>query len=428
MTTQPHVFSVDGVQFAAGLFWQPLSEASNGEKQKEIKSLAKELKFSLFVLRNTSIECVGFANPSDEIKFGVSSAAAVVSKTLEVEMEAKDFIFVTQLETGRWIYIAQRDGLILPDGDKVFNSEDEARSRLLEDKSVVNWSLIIAPQIWGISKSIERDFGSMIPRTSKGKIKVHKWWRLKNIDSNKELARHKWTIIIGLAAVTALGLGIKEYKAYKYAKEMQEADAAAKAMMAAQNQQIVVVHPWKNMPVASEFLNSCTKALEGVRLFPGNWSLTSATCNNGNLTISWKPNGTNGWIDHLRAIHPNAMISMDGSLASVTKPLSEMQVGSDEDIQIENERLVQMYSAAQRYGFKFTVAPPAPVVAALPGQENVGVQPKDWNEITWKAEGIQLPATVLTGLSGNGFRLTAMSANWQNGQFIWTMEGIQYVK
>lgn len=428
MTTGAHVFNVEGIQFVAGLFWQPLSESNSGEKQKEIKALSKELKLELYVLRNTSIDCVGFTNPSDAVKHGHSSAAAVVSKSLEIELGAKDFIFVTQLEDGNWLYVAQRDGLILPDGDKIYSSEDEARSRLLEDSSLGDWALTISPAIWGVSKSIERDFISMIPRNAKGKIKTHKWWKLKNVDSSKELARHKGKIILCLIALAALGFGFKAYKSYLHDKEMRDADAAAREMMAMQNRQNEVVHPWKNLPVASELLASCTEALEGVRLFPGNWELTSANCNNGNLTVTWKPRGSTGWIQHLKAVHPNAMISLDGSLASITKPLAEMQVGSDEQIQPENERLIEMYSAAQRYGFKFTVAPAAPAAPALPGQEDAPVAQKDWNEITWKAEGIELPSVVLAGLSGNGFRMTGMSATWQNGKFIWTMEGNQYVK
>lgn len=428
MSSGAYVFNAEGIQFVAGLFWQPLSEAANGEKQKEIKNLAKELTLELYVLRHSTIDCVGFTNPSETVKHGFSSAAAVVSKTLEIELGAKDFIVVTQLESGHWFYVAQRDGLILPDGDKVFASEDEARSRLLEDLSLGDWSLTIAPAIWGVSKSTERDFISMIPRNNKGKVTSHKWWKLKNVDSNKEIARHKGKILLALIVFAGLGFGVHTYKTFVQNKEMQEAEAAAKAMMAQQNQLSIVVHPWKNLPVASVMLDSCNKSLEGVRLFPGNWELTSVNCSNGNLTVAWKPKGSTGWISHLKEIHPNAMISLDGSIASIVKSLGEMQVGSDEPIQVENERLVEMYSAAQRYGFKFSVTPVVASAPPLPGQENAPVPQKDWNEINWKAEGIELPSIVLAGLSGNGFRMTGMSATFQNGKFIWAMEGNQYVK
>ena len=430
MSSGASVFNVEGTQLIAGLFWQPLSEANNGDKQKEIKSLAKELKFDIYVLRKTTINCVGFSNLSDTVKHGCLSIAAIVSKTMEVEFNSQDFIFVCGLENGQWLYIAQRDGLILPDGDKVFASEDEARSRLLEDLSLGTWGLTVCPSIWGISKSTERDLISMLPRNSKGKIDANKWSRLKNVDSTKEIARHKGKIIIALLLIAGTAFGFKTYKSFKQNQEMQAADAAAKEMMALQNQTSISVHPWKSIPVASELLRSCTDAVSRVRLFPGNWELISANCSSGNLVVTWKPIGDSGWIDHLKAIHPDAVISLDDSLASITKPLGEMQVGTDESIQPQNERLVEMYSAAQRYGFKFKVMPSAAPVAVkpLPGQENTPEPPKEWNEIFWKADEIGLPSIVLAGLSGNGFRMTGMSAKWRDGKFIWSMEGNQYVK
>jgi hypothetical protein len=51
-----------------------------------------------------------------------------------------------------------------------------------------------------------------------------------------------------------------------------------------------------------------------------------------------------------------------------------------------------------------------------------------WDELGWKAEGVSLPEVVMDALDGNGFRLRAMSAQWQTGRLIWTMEGSQYVR
>lgn len=428
MNTGAQVFDIEGVQFVSGLFWQPLSESSNGDKKDEVKSLSSELKLELYVLRNTSISCVGLTNPNEEIKSDQCSIAAIVSKTLEIEQGASDFIFVTPMYDGKWIYISQRDGLILPDGDKVYPSEDAARARMLEDMSIGDWSTIIAPSIWGIRGSSERTFESMIPRNGKGKIKVHKWWKLKNVDSNKELAKHKGKILISLLLVVAAGLGINKYKEVMHQKEMDAAEAAAKELMMSQNQQAVVMHPWKDMPLSTNLLQACMGAISTVRLFPGNWELVSANCSNTALTVSWKPKGENGWIEHLRQIHPDSTISLDGSLASVTKLLTGIEAGVDEEVLPENMRLVEMYSAAQRYGFKFTATPAAPAVQALPGQEAAVVAQKDYRELNWKAENIMFPEAVLSGLSGNGMRMTAMNAIWQNGKFVWTMEGIQYVK
>lgn len=424
-----HVFESGGIQFIAGLFWQPLTEGNSSDKQKEIKSLAKELDFEMHVLRKTPINCVGFANASSTVKYGCASAAALVSKSMDVEFGAEDFIFVTQLSDGNWIYIAQRDGLILPDGDQVFPSEDAAKSHLLEDMSLGEWSHIVAPAIWGIKKSNERTFDSMLP-TKGSKVRLHKWWRLTYVDSSRELGRHKFAIGFTILLLIGAVSGFKYYQDYKLKKEMEAAAIAAQQAIEGQSQKVAIEHPWKSIPVSSDILDACMVATSNVKLFPGNWDLSGVNCSGGMLTVSWTPRGVNGWIEHLKAVHPDALISIDGSMASINVPMGDLPKGYDEEIKAQNERLVEMYSAAQRYGFKFTVTPvSAPAIQVLPGQEaSVPPPPPDWAEINWKAEGITLPEAVLSALDGDGFRMKSMNASWQNGKFIYTMEGTQYVK
>lgn len=422
------VFSIEGVQFVSGLMWQPLSEATSGGVNREVKALAKDLTFDLHVLRRTSPNCVGFANTSATIKPGVMSAAAVISKAIEIESGALDFIFAAEIPSGQWLYVAQRDGLILPDGDLLFPSEDAAKSRLLEDVSLGTWAIVMAPSFWGVKNSKERDFLSVIPRKKNKTIEVHKWWRLSHVDSSKAITANSGKILAALLIAGLVVAGYKYYKVIQHKKEMEAAALAAQQqILDAQGNVVPPEHPWKKLPVASDSLSACMAAISNVRLFPGNWTISSVNCTNELLTVAWVPQ-KKGWIEHLKVIQPNAVISMDGSKASITIPLSTSKVGYDEEVTPENDRLIEMYSASQRYGVKFKATPTLPPPAALPGQEVHAAAPKDWNEINWKAEDVTLPETVLAALDGNGFRLSAMSATYQGGKFIWTMEGIQYVK
>jgi len=74
---------------------------------------------------------------------------------------------------------------------------------------------------------------------------------------------------------------------------------------------------------------------------------------------------------------------------------------------------------------KFIVAPSVQA-PSLPGQAQA--VPNDYRQITWKAENVAFPEAVLAALDGPGFRLQTMRATWANGQFIWMMEGSQYVQ
>jgi hypothetical protein len=430
--TGPHLFTVEGETFAFGLFWQPLSASTPAERSKEILSLAQELSFDLAVTRNSAMHCVGFAKSSQTLKVGIFSAAAVISKTLDVEMRARDFIFVSPLPDGQWAYVAQRDGVILPDGDKVFASEDGARAALLEHMSLGDWSLVIVPAIWGINGSVERDFLSMLPRKKNGKIRTHKWWRLMPANPRRAVmtANAGKIALIAVVAGVALGGGLiyKKWKSERDARLAAEAAAAAAAMQAGAAGQVVrPENPWKSQPLAHEMVRACLTTLSTQRVFPGNWDLISIECSGGQLKISWKPRA-GGWIKHLREIEPSATIAVDGSDASASVPLPAMKVGYDEEAPAQNDRLSQMYATAQAYGVTLVAEAAHPDSApVLPGRPAQAPQ-VFWKEVKWSAQGVVLPDVVLAALDGPGFRMSAMRAKWVNGNFVWTMEGTQYVQ
>jgi len=427
----PHLFNIEGKTYVFGLFWQPLSGATPAERSKEISNLAQQLSFDLVVVRYSSMYCVGFAKSSQTLKVGVFSAAAIISKAVEVEMKVRDFIFVSPLPDGQWAYVAQRDGVILPDGDKVFPSEDGARAALLEHMSLGDWPLIIAPAIWGIRGSVERDFLGMLPRRKNGKIKVHKWWRLMPVDPRRAAFTANAGKIVVIAVITIVVIGgflfYRKWKNERDARLAAEAAAAAARQAGAAAQVVRPENPWKSQPLAGDMVRACLATLSRQRLFPGNWDLVSVECSGGQLKVSWKPR-QGGWIKHLREIEPSATIAVDGSLASMSVPLPNLETGYDEEAPVQEERLIQMYAAAQAYGVTFRAEvfnPPAPPV--LPGQEPQ-VKQVFWREIRWNAEGVVFPDVVLAALDGPGFRMTTMRAQWVNGNFVWTMEGTQYVQ
>lgn len=416
-----HVFEVEGVSFAAGLFWQPLSSSNSSSRKKEIQSLSKELSYNLVVTRESDMFTAGFSD-TRHMKAGVFSAAAIISKGIEMEFGAKNFIFVAPIASGRWIYVVQRQS-ILPEGDLVFASEDAARAQFMEHMSVGDWEQVIVPNDWGVGQGIEKSFADFLPRTKKGKIKSFKWWRLMPVGAgiSTQFSLHRGKILLGMAALSSLVVGDMYYK------QWQEKKAAEEALQAALRDQsgslIPLEHPWKKAPLASDFLEACSTALAQQNLFPGNWSISNINCVGGSLSISWVPN-EGGWIKHLREIEPSAVIALDGSSASIQSSLPALDGGGDERVLSENERLVAMYSAAQAYGITF-VAANVDIPPPMPGAQ----QPlPDWREISWQAHGVQFPDAVLAALDGPGFRMTSMVAKWSGGKFIWTMKGVQYVQ
>lgn len=422
MENEAQVFDIKGATFALGLFWQPLGSSASSERKKEIRALALELSYDLVVIRHGPTHCAGFAK-SKNIKYGTFSAAAIVSKSLEIEYQAKEFIFVAPLEDGRWMYFAQRDGVILPDGDMCFASEDAARSQLLEHMNIGDWAKVFAPSVWGVRDSIEKSFVELVPRKRNGKIKSHGWWRLLPVQRGKATfsmySKQIVAVCVGSLVIGGALWYLKHWKAEKEARELFEA-----SMRASQVSEVQPEHPWKSIPLAADFMNACVEKVAQQTLFPGNWAISDVECAGETLRVSWMPK-PGGWIKHLSEILPEASIAQDGSSASVTARIMKPRTGFDEAVLQENDRLVSMYSAAQSFGVKFIVAPSVQA-PSLPGQAQA--VPNDYRQITWKAENVAFPEAVLAALDGPGFRLQTMRATWANGQFIWMMEGSQYVQ
>lgn len=412
--------------FVSGLFWQPLSGAAS-ERKKETKRLAVELKFDLAVWRTTTAPQVGFGSVSDGLKPGFLSAAAAISKTLEIESGARDFLCATEIPDGRWLYVAQREGVILPDGD-ITGGEDEIKSRLLSDLSLGNWPLVYAPEHWGVHGAAqERSFADFLPKKS-GKNDYKKWWGLRSIDPWAALRSKPTKIIVPAMVIASIAAG--SFFGYKTWQGKKVADTARiAALQAAANSPIQLIeHPWKSQAGARAYLASCTTAMRQVKsLWPGNWTPQVVTCADGALLVQWKRQEY-GWIRHLRAVEPKAILSSDGESASLSIPLI-LSLGADESVPNESERVLAMYGVAQEYRFAVTITGlPTPMV--MPGQENANKpQTQEWRELKWTAKNITLPPdVVLAALDGNGFRLTQAQAVFNGGIITWNMEGTQYVK
>lgn len=417
-----HCFTIDGIKYVSGLFWQPLAAHSQSEAKKEIKLLAEELSLNLYVLRETSTKYVGLAALDDEVKSGALSVAAIVSKTLELESGARDFIFVSPVEDGGWVYVIQRDGVILPDGDQYFFDEETTKARLYEDLSLGEWSLIVAPESWRVAQSTDRDFAFILPVTGEGKKQIHKWWRLRPVDSNAIIADNKKYIIIVFVCMAIIigGKYIYQYwKDHRAEKQDELTDVIPPPPPPPE-------HPWKNKPLATDMVGACVAALNQVNLFPGNWDLSLINCAGGNLTVSWRPQKY-GWIEHLKSVVPGAAISADASIASLTVPLTSLATGQDEAVGLTEEKLIHLHSVAHKFDIQFStslsqVAPPP-----MPGQQG-DVTPPDWAELIWKADNVLLPTQLIREMDNPGFRVDTMTAVWAEGKIVWTMEGVQYVK
>lgn len=436
-----HVFTIEGERFVAGLLWQPLAGITHNECTAEIKVLSDELKLDLFVIRTVTAKCAGFVRASPDIKPGVcKSAAAAVSKAVEIESGGREFILASPVEGGGWLYVAQREGIILPDGDVVYQSEDAIRSRLLEDIALDDWGIVFAPGAWGIKNSSERTFADLLPRRADGKLKVYDWWSLQpsRPTARQIIVKHKKMIAGVVLALLLSVAGVLYLERVKAAKMLlaEQTRIQKERETEEANRPPPPLPPWARQHSVSTVADACLSAFGRVRLFPGNWTVNEARCENGFLTVTWKPNGKYGWIEHLRAIEPDATIAINGSTASISVALLLPEIKGDEwkteQLPLEKPRLIEMYSIAQRYGVNL-ITSEAPVATgatthqSMPGQ--VATEQPEWKGVAWRITGM-LGVAVLVA-DGDVSRMKSMTATLtdkRGGIYSWTIEGTQYVK
>lgn len=419
-----NTFELDrGKVFVSGLHWQALS-GNPSEAKNEAQQLAKQLEFDLAMYRTGGAPQIGFAASVDGYKPGMLSAAAVVSKTLELEENIRDFLCAAELPDGRYLLVVQADGVITPDGDAI-GSEDEIRAKILEYLSIDKaWHKTYAPVMWGIQGSVERPFEEFIPKKNGKPDYKHAWWVLKPVKANLRTVFRSLApfFVVGIALAGAF-LGYQKWQRIK----AQDAARAAQAQANA-NQPLIPPHPWKDKPVATAAVVSCAKTFKAINsMWPGNWKPESVVCgfDGGATTVTWK-RGERGWVQHLQEVEPRAIISSYGEAAILTVPL-ETSGAADESLVEERTRVLQMLHAGEQYGYHVTFAAAA-VAPPLPGtQQNNQVQ-LPWRELAWTMRGGGLtPESVIKDFDGPGFRIKSITARFNDGLINWELEGSQYV-
>lgn len=415
-----------GRTFVSGLFWQPLPGATAAARKAEVEKIAEEQNFDLAIMRTTGTPQVGFGALADGVRPGMLSAAAMISKTMEMDGADRNFLCATEVPGGKWLYVAQREGVLLHDGD-LLGEEDEIRSRMLTDMSLSDWSTIYAPGHWGISGSVERPFADFFPKKG-GRLDYKKWWGIKPVKRGLgDIAKAFGPLIVVALILVGGAYGYSRWQQYKAQQEMARI-AAEQAAAASQNAaQHKPEHPWKKMMRAQKSWGACNEAIRSVKsLWPGNWTLKDIACDNSVMTVAWVRQDA-GWIEHLLAVEPKAVVARDGMSASLIVPMTSGD-GEDDPLPKEMDRTLAMYEGAQRYGFKVILsAPTAPPI--LPGDKpNQPPVAIDWKELAWRVDGVGLdPSIILAALDGNGFRVQKIRAVWSAGVMNWNMEGTQYV-
>lgn len=316
-----YITQIDKHKFVCGLFWQSLSRPR--ELWREAADLGKKIDSDLMVVRrDQSTAQAGFAQTTDGARRMLYSLGAAVSKTLALEgayydglqQPVHNWLGAFKLPEGMWAYFAVRDANFLPNGDFV-GSKEEVLERLYGDYALGGWNVVIGePELADqqFHNFNARGIASMLPHRKNGSIRVHRWWRLRQIRS-QQIPWNRLALggVLLLLAVALLWFQQRQARLERLRQE-QEIEARYQQQRAL----MVSAQPWASMPLPRQMLRSCTEQL--VQMTPGGWHLENYVCTGEQISYAWSRQEST--IAMLHAEVPDAQIASNGDLASLVLP------------------------------------------------------------------------------------------------------------
>lgn len=432
MTPQLSSFTIGKRTFVSGLFWQLLS-GPTGSHQQEAATLARQISADLGVFRNGPMRQVGLCATSANSKAGFSSAAAIVSKTLEMERAGLNALVALPVPDGRFLLIIIEQGEILPEGD-VIGDEAAIHSHLYNVFPDVPWDVVIAPTRWGVSGAMERSFESFLP---KNHAKGYAWWNLVPVGERamKALRRKRLMLAAALAGIGGVSLvGASYYQRMKAEAEQRRlAEVAAAEAEAARQRQLLVQQekPWRKKPLAMDAVLACEAAMDAVPIAPGGWSRETLECNlqTGTVSATYK----RGDIMQVGWLPSNVIPDLTGQSATYTAPIAALRTGVQETavpIQIARRKIM---SAVQQLGGSTPLSVIEPPMS--PPQGGKPAQPilVDWTGWTFTYSSLLLPSSVVSHLAMPTLRINKIAygaasdgGRSASGMKNWIIEGEVY--
>lgn len=416
-----HITQIEKHRFVCGLFWQSLSRPR--ELAKEAADLAKKIDFDLMVLRtDQSTAQAGYAHTRDGVKRGMFSLGAIISKTLAVEgafydgeqQPVHNWLAALKLPDGKWAYFAVRDANFLPNGDFA-GTKEEVLERLHGDYGLGGWNVVIGDEEladYGFHNFNPRTVESLIPHRRDGRIRVHRWWGMRQLN-----VRYNWWPVAAAAGVALVVGGVAWWQHYQKTQEalrLEEAIAAARQKMLMESPPPAPQPPaWEGVPRPLAVARACVDRL--TYMAPGGWELESYECSPHQASYAWGRRYST--VGFLLAQVPAASVDINGEKASWSQPL-DLEAPDAEALIGFRELLEPMLSRLQLMGV-------ATRFASVPHQAGRDTPPPQWQTYSFMVEtrGVA-PTAVAAVLEQPGVRINKLAYRGGN----WSIEGVMYAK
>ena len=310
-------FTVDGVQYAASVFWESLQNVD--APFLDAKEAAENVLVGadLFCVKHGKSPQLGLAVSSQGFKKGMTVAAVTAVTAMS---DATSLLAVFKVDAGYW-YLCVRNDVILSDGDVLFVKEEDAKEQFMSMLSVPDWSKKIAPAEWGIDETEQKDIAEVFASGLDTKL-----------EKINALRGTELLIVVVLSIAVGAWLIMFISKTFFTTKPQQNVVITRRAQKKVVVEvEKVVPAPWESMIDPVWMLDNCRKtilSLEDIST-PG-WNNQGVTCTQANAVTSWRREfGRLSWMEmsltHSGLTFANKTIDNAGTGVTVSIPFQKIK-------------------------------------------------------------------------------------------------------
>tara|TARA_B100001123_G_scaffold449984_1_gene617870 strand:+ start:1459 stop:2814 length:1356 start_codon:yes stop_codon:yes gene_type:complete len=285
------VIQVGDMEYAVGMFWQTAEDPKSAKREAKLAAKQEVNPADLFVMREGFVAQWAIGWTSSGHKKDMPAAAACLAEVL-----TGNWLGVFQVDGGWWFVASRRDA-ILPDGDMLYDDEDEPRTRFETEFVRGGWDRVFTPEEWGMGADAT-PLDELLQGQDEPKLSY----------LNDFFARlPKAVKVAGVLAVVGVGVmgyvGVQIYEGImadqraeeeRLARERQaalrarmEAERLEKERQAALRRLERVDRVWENAPPQSEWVVACAVALDKLSVQVAGWDMRSIGCSGGSASASW---------------------------------------------------------------------------------------------------------------------------------------------
>jgi hypothetical protein len=399
-------FTVDGVRYAASIFWESLQNIDAPFLDAKEAATNVLIGADLFCVKHGKSPQLGLAISSQGFQKGMSVAAVAAVTAMS---EASSLLAVFKVDAGYW-YLCVRNDVILSDGDVLFVKEADAKEQFMSMLSVPDWSKKIAPAEWGIDETEQKDIAEVFASGLDTKLEKI------NALRGTELA-----IVVILSVLIGIWLVMFISKKFFNTAPQQNKVITRHAKKKVVKQVAKVVPaPWESIVDPIWMLDTCReKILSLVAISTPGWTNGGVTCTSSNAITSWKRQfGRISWLEmslsYSGLTFASKIINPKGTEVKVSIPFQKVRNIKSIPKKTNSELRNQINDLFQSLNLSISLSD---------GKTKVG--DKVYQYLTYKINSRYDPEIckpMLTKFSG----LKINTIRYNNGT--WNYEGIIYVQ